>query len=46
MIHDDLLATGGTADAASRLIQQCGAKVAGYSFIITLDVLNGNERLK
>ncbi len=46
LIHDDLLATGGTVVAASELIQKLDAVVAGYSFIISLDFLNGNERLK
>ena len=45
LIHDDLLATGGTVVAASRLIQQLGGSVAGYAFIITLDFLNGRDRL-
>jgi adenine phosphoribosyltransferase len=46
LIHDDLLATGGTVIAASKLIQQLGADVAGFSFIIGLDFLKGKERLK
>lgn len=45
LIHDDLLATGGTVVAASKLIQQLGAEVAGYSFVISLDFLNGRERI-
>ncbi len=45
-IHDDLLATGGTAIAASELVQQQGGKVAGYGFLIELGFLNGIERLK
>ncbi|MBC7617141.1 MAG: adenine phosphoribosyltransferase [Pedobacter sp.] len=45
LIHDDLLATGGTVVAASKLVEQLGAKVAGYSFLISLDFLNGQERL-
>lgn len=45
LIHDDLLATGGTVVAASKLVQQLGADVSGYSFIISLDFLNGKERL-
>ncbi|MCD0490316.1 adenine phosphoribosyltransferase [Pedobacter sp. MC2016-14] len=45
LIHDDLLATGGTVVAASELIQKLNAVVAGYSFIISLDFLNGKERL-
>lgn len=46
LIHDDLLATGGTVVAASNLIEKLGALVEGYSFIISLDFLNGKERLK
>lgn len=45
LIHDDLLATGGTVVAASKLVQQLKAEVIGYSFIISLDFLNGRERL-
>lgn len=45
LIHDDLLATGGTVVAASKLVQQLGAHVAGYSFLISLDFLNGKDRL-
>ena len=46
VVHDDLLATGGTACAASELIQQLGAKVAAFAFVISLDFLNANERLE
>lgn len=46
LIHDDLLATGGTVVAASALVQKLGASVAGYSFLINLDFLNGKDRLK
>lgn len=45
LIHDDLLATGGTVVAASKLVEQLDAKIAGYSFLISLDFLNGKERL-
>ncbi|MGY4385504.1 adenine phosphoribosyltransferase [Pedobacter sp. UYP24] len=45
LIHDDLLATGGTVVAATKLIQQLGGAVSGYSFIISLDFLNGKSRL-
>ncbi len=45
LIHDDLLATGGTVVAASQLVQKLGAKVAGYSFLINLAFLNGKDRL-
>lgn len=45
LIHDDLLATGGTVVAASKLVNLLKANVAAYSFIISLDFLNGKERL-
>ena len=45
LIHDDLLATGGTAVAASELIQMLGANVAGYAFLISLKRLNGDKKL-
>jgi adenine phosphoribosyltransferase len=45
LIHDDLLATGGTAAAAAELIQEQGGNVAGFNFIITLDFLKGSENL-
>jgi len=45
MIHDDLLATGGTAAAAATLIEQQGASVSAFSFLISLDFLNGKEKL-
>lgn len=45
LIHDDLLATGGTVVAASKLIQQLGGTIGGYAFIINLSFLNGRERL-
>lgn len=46
MIHDDLLATGGTVSAATRLVKRLGGVVAGYSFVISLDFLDGKTRLK
>ena len=46
VVHDDLLATGGTACAASELIQQLGANVAAFAFVISLDYLKANERLE
>ncbi len=46
IIHDDLLATGGTALAAAQLAQQLGAEVIGFSFLIELDFLGGKEKLK
>lgn len=46
LIHDDLLATGGTACAAAELIQKQNGTVAGFSFIVTLDFLNGEDELR
>jgi adenine phosphoribosyltransferase len=46
LVHDDLLATGGTAAASAELIRRQGATVAGFSFLIELSFLNGVERLK
>lgn len=46
MIHDDLLATGGTAAAAAELIQKQGARVCGFTFVVELSFLNGKEALK
>lgn len=45
LIHDDLLATGGTALAASELITEMGGIIAGFSFVVGLGFLNGRERL-
>ena len=45
LIHDDLLATGGTACAAAELINLSAAKVAGFTFIVSLDFLNPNKKL-
>jgi adenine phosphoribosyltransferase len=45
VIHDDLIATGGTAAAATQLVQQLGGIVIGYSFIIELTFLNGSSKL-
>lgn len=45
MVHDDLLATGGTAKAAAELIKMQKANVAGFSFVVELDFLNGRTEL-
>ena len=45
MVHDDLLATGGTALALCELVEQLGGEVAGCSFLIELAFLGGRERL-
>jgi adenine phosphoribosyltransferase len=46
LIVDDLLATGGTAEATAKLARSMGAKVAGLGFVVELDFLKGRERLK
>jgi adenine phosphoribosyltransferase len=46
LIHDDLLATGGTTEAAAKLVEKQGAKVAQFSFLIGLKGLKGEEKLK
>ncbi len=45
IIHDDLLATGGTASAAASLVKKLDAIVVGFSFLIHLRFLNGMEKL-
>lgn len=46
LIHDDLLATGGTTEAAARLVQKAGGIVSQFSFLIALKDLKGKEKLK
>lgn len=46
LLVDDLLATGGTMEAACRLVTSQNAVVAGVAFLIELDALNGREKLK
>ena len=45
LIHDDLLATGGSADAAAELVKKCGGEVAGFNFLVGLSFLDGDKRL-
>ena len=45
LIVDDVLATGGTADAARRLVESLGAEVVGFSFLMALSFLPGVRRL-
>jgi adenine phosphoribosyltransferase len=45
LIVDDVLATGGTAEAAGRLVSRSLGEVAGFAFLIELDFLNGRSRL-
>ena len=46
LIHDDLLATGGTTEAAAKLIEKQGAKAVQFSFLIGLKDLKGKEKLE
>lgn len=46
LIHDDLLATGGTVEATSLLIEKMEGIIAGFSFIVSLDFLGGEGKLK
>ena len=46
LIADDLIATGGTAIAASQLVEELGAKVSGFAFVIELTRLEGSKRLR
>lgn len=45
LLHDDLLATGGTVTAASDLIQEMGGVVSGFSFVVGLGFLKGREKI-
>ncbi|SRR5579883_1937048 len=45
LIVDDVLATGGTAQAVTKLVEKLGGKVAGLGFVIELDFLKGRARL-
>jgi adenine phosphoribosyltransferase len=46
LLHDDLLATGGTAQALAELIESAGATIAGCAFLVELAFLGGRDRLK
>lgn len=46
LLVDDLIATGGTAEAAIRLLREAGAEVVGCSFVIDLPDLGGRERIE
>ncbi len=46
VIVDDLLATGGTAVAAAKLVELLGAKVSAFAFVVELRALGGRERLR
>lgn len=45
LVHDDLLATGGTASAAAKLVKASGGVIAGFSFLINLSFLPGEGKL-
>lgn len=45
LLVDDLLATGGTIGACTKIVEQAGASVAGCAFLIELDVLKGRDKL-
>jgi adenine phosphoribosyltransferase len=45
LVHDDVLATGGTAKAKCELVEQLGGEVVGVAFIISLEFLHGRDRL-
>jgi adenine phosphoribosyltransferase len=46
LIHDDVLATGGTAEAVCKLVEQLGGDIVQCNFIMQLDFLNGKDKLK
>ncbi len=45
LIHDDVLATGGTAKAVSELVEQLGGEIVQVNFLMELSFLNGREKL-
>ena len=45
LLIDDLIATGGTAEASCKLVEELGGEIAGCAFVIELDALNGRENL-
>lgn len=46
LIHDDVLATGGTARAACNLVKKCGGEIVQCNFIMQIDFLEGHQKLK
>jgi adenine phosphoribosyltransferase len=46
LIVDDLLATGGTAEATARLVKSLGGEIAGLAFVVELDFLKGRDKLQ
>ncbi len=45
LLHDDLLATGGTIEAACKLVERLGGNIVGLSFLIELEFLQPRKRL-
>ncbi len=45
LIHDDLVATGGSAMAATRLVEKLGGNIIGYSFVMEIEFLKGRQNL-
>jgi adenine phosphoribosyltransferase len=46
LLHDDLLATGGTARALAELVERAGGRIAGCGFLVELSFLGGREKLE
>lgn len=46
LLHDDVLATGGTAAATCKLIEKCGGEIVQCNFLVELEFLKGAEKLK
>jgi len=46
LLHDDVLATGGTASATCKLIEKCGGEVVQCNFLVELEFLKGTDNLK
>ena len=46
LIHDDVLATGGTAKATCKLIEKCGGEIVQCNFLVELEFLDGKEKIK
>lgn len=46
LIHDDVLATGGTAEAVCKLVEQLGGEIVQVNFLMELSFLNGRDKLK
>jgi adenine phosphoribosyltransferase len=46
LLHDDLLATGGTMEASCRLVERLGGTIVGVSFLVELSFLKGRDRLR